>query len=82
MFDLDAYHAKNALRWDFTAQAWGVMTPMFGRISFCVTLLALIGTNKVKKQLLWFTVSDILGVRILYVSLGHVLGSSDMLQEP
>jgi hypothetical protein len=26
IFDLDPYHAKTAMHWDFLAQNWGVMT--------------------------------------------------------
>lgn len=75
IFDLDPYHAKTAMHWDFLAQNWGVMTPMFGRISFAVTLLNLVGTSKLKKNLLWAAIvtqvlAGVSTVILIYVQCG------------
>ena len=45
---------KQSLKWGVLTIAWGILSPMAGRISFCVTLLFLVGTDsRVKKWPIW-----------------------------
>jgi hypothetical protein len=59
---LDPYDRSQSLKWGVLIIAWGMLSPMTGRISFCVTLLFLAGTDSsVKKWPIWsFIVIQIL----------------------
>lgn len=80
MESLDPYDRVQAMKWDFTAQAWGVLTPMFGRISFALSLMTLIGTSRLIRAILhsviWMQVAaGISTVILIYVQCGsHIAG--------
>jgi hypothetical protein len=49
----------HAMRFLFLLQGWGIASPMFGRISFCLFLLYIVGNNNKRytRWSLWFAVA-------------------------
>jgi hypothetical protein len=46
----------HAMKWNFMSQPMGILSSMFGRVSFCLFLLNFVGTNKARKHILYFLV--------------------------
>jgi hypothetical protein len=59
---LDPLDRSQSLKWGVFTIAWGILSPMTGRISFCVTLMFLAGTDsRVRKWPIW----SFIGIQIL-----------------
>ena len=62
---LDSAQREFALRDAVVALLWGYLSPMVGRIAFCVSLLFLTGTDPlVKKMPIWIVISLQLAINI------------------
>lgn len=45
--------AIKAIKWDYLAQPSSIMAPTFGRISFILTIMSLIGHSRTRRIILW-----------------------------
>lgn len=50
---LSPENAMHAIKWDYMAQPLSIMAPTFGRISFALLLLSLVGISKTRRLFLW-----------------------------
>lgn len=79
MLDLTTDNRNHALRSGIISLGWGILAPMVARVSFCVTLLYLAGTDtNVKKWPIWIfivvqLVSNIASVIAFYAQCGSNL---------
>jgi hypothetical protein len=53
---LDDEQRFHAMRFAFLLQGWGIASPMFGRISFCLFMLYIVGENRYMRLSLWFSI--------------------------
>jgi hypothetical protein len=50
---LSPENAMNAIKWDYWAQPSSIMAPTFGRMSFALLLLSIVGISKTRRYFLW-----------------------------
>jgi len=63
--DVSPENVRTAIKWDYLAQPSSIMAPTFGRISFALTLLSLVGPSRPRRYFLW----GIIGTQFLANSL-------------
>ncbi|KAH8594902.1 hypothetical protein B0O99DRAFT_623894 [Bisporella sp. PMI_857] len=71
-FFLDDHQRIYAIKYNFIGQAFGVMAPSFGRMSFICLMLQLFGTNAWRRAGLWFLFWQSLVVNALTLILIYV----------
>ncbi|CAI6277648.1 unnamed protein product [Periconia digitata] len=66
---LEKSRAQKAIMWDYLAQPSAIMAPTFGRISFVLTIMTLIGNSRTRRSILWFILVTQMLVNVLCFSM-------------
>ncbi|TVY56509.1 hypothetical protein LSUE1_G008985, partial [Lachnellula suecica] len=68
-FYLTPFERVNSMKWEFVGEPVGILSPMFGRLSFMAYLLPFTGTSKPRKHFLYFLAAQHAVVNLLTIVL-------------